>query len=61
MNSKPKLETVFGKIQNNVLYHNGKQEILQYNQFNRDIPYTYIQILRRDNRIYVVDFSDIIK
>lgn len=56
MNSKPKLETVFGKIQNNVLYHDGKQEILQYNQFNRDIPYTYIQILRRDNRIYVVDF-----
>lgn len=56
MAQNEKLETVFGKIQNNILYYNGKQEILQYNQFNRDIPYTYIQILRRDNKIYVVDF-----
>lgn len=53
----PTLETVFGCIRGDTLYHSGnKKEKITFNQFKRDIPYTYIQIKRENNRIYIVDF-----
>ena len=52
-----RLETVFGYIKGDTLYHSGnKREKISYNQFKKDISYTYIQIKRENNRIYIVDF-----
>lgn len=50
-----KIQTVYGRIENNVLIHDGKRELLTVNRFKKDINYTYIQILRSSGKIYVVD------
>ena len=50
-----KIQTVYGRIENNVLIHDGKREPLTVNRFKRDINYTYIQILRSSGKIYIVD------
>lgn len=50
------LQTVFGSVIDNILYHDGIEEKVVNKKFNKDIRNDYILIKRHSKKIYIVDY-----